>query len=275
MFRTLIYFVFSQLAVGGLLSILLVPPAAGWSFFRFCGMTCLSLLVLGLWAGPYPLALVGGLLVGGVTGQALSLSLLILSGLLTCGYIVAVSAGRQGLQKPILAGAGLAGAAGLLIGGFLGVTADMPSWAHLIGALYALLSALFLGSVLFAMILGHWYLVVPTLPIRPLRSLALLMVFTTLGKALLLGLTVYLFWTAGSLPIRETLRSFLGIGGIFFWARLLFGLLGPLILCYMVWETVKINSTQSATGILYVATVFVLMGEFLSRYIFYTTSIPL
>ncbi len=51
MFKELIYQLFSQLAVGGLLSILLVPVEAGKSFFRFCGATCVVLLVLAVWAG--------------------------------------------------------------------------------------------------------------------------------------------------------------------------------------------------------------------------------
>ncbi len=275
MFSSLIYQIFSQLAVGGLIAVLLVPPSAGKSFFRFCGITCLILLILALWAGPYPLALVGDFLTSASTGHALSLTLLILTGALALGFVIAVVAERQPLQKPLLAGAGLLGAAGILIDGFHGVPVDMPAFAPLLGALYSLVSALFLGSVIFAMILGHWYLVVPTLPIHPLRSLTLAVVVTTLLKVLLAGLTFYLFWTAGGLQAREVLRSFFGVGGIFFWTRVLFGLIGPTAVAYMTWETVKINSTQSATGLLYVATIFVLIGETTSRYIFYTTSIPL
>jgi hypothetical protein len=35
----------------------------------------------------------------------------------------------------------------------------------------------------------------------------------------------------------------------------------------MVSETARIRSTQSATGILYVAVIFVLIGELLARYL--------
>ena len=54
------------------------------------------------------------------------------------------------------------------------------------------------------------------------------------------------------------------IDGIFFWQRLLFGLAGPAVLSYLTWETAKIRSTQSATGILYIAFALVLFGELIS-----------
>jgi hypothetical protein len=49
--------------------------------------------------------------------------------------------------------------------------------------------------------------------------------------------------------------------------RWCWGLLGPLGLAYPIWATVKIRSTQSATGILYVAVLFIMTGEFLSLYL--------
>jgi len=35
----------------------------------------------------------------------------------------------------------------------------------------------------------------------------------------------------------------------------------------MVYETARIRSTQSATGILYIAVIFVVYGEFVARYL--------
>ena len=43
--------------------------------------------------------------------------------------------------------------------------------------------------------------------------------------------------------------------------------MAPLILCILVWGTVKIRSTQSATGILYVIVLSILTGETLSQYL--------
>ena len=55
--------------------------------------------------------------------------------------------------------------------------------------------------------------------------------------------------------------------GMFFWSRVFFGLLGPAAFAYMVHETARIRSTQSATGILYIAVIFVVIGEFLARFL--------
>src|SRR5437867_2626082 len=55
--------------------------------------------------------------------------------------------------------------------------------------------------------------------------------------------------------------------GVFFWQRVFFGFLGPAAFAYMVHETARIRSTQSATGILYLGVIFVVYGEFLARYL--------
>ena len=65
------------------------------------------------------------------------------------------------------------------------------------------------------------------------------------------------------------------IEGIFLWQRVLFGLLGPLVLSYLTWETAKIQSTQSATGILYVDFFTVIVGEVLAKYLLVSQRVPL
>ena len=49
--------------------------------------------------------------------------------------------------------------------------------------------------------------------------------------------------------------------------RLLFGFVGSLILAVMIRKTVALRSTMSATGLLYIAILFVWVGEFLSIYL--------
>ena len=271
MYSTLVYLVFSRLAVGGLLSMLAVPHEAGKRFFRFCALACLVFLLLALWAGPFPILKPPG---NGPADAPLPRGLLAVCALIAVVYLLAVVAERIKPQKPLLAAAGAAGAAGLVADGFFACEACTPFAAGALTAASYLISACFLGSVIFAMILGHWYLVVPTLHIRPLRVLTQLMLGATLAKAMLTALTIYVFWTDGDMQLRETLRSFWGLGGLFLWIRVLFGLIGPLIVGFMVWQTVKIHSTQSATGLLYVATIFVLIGECVSAYILYINRIP-
>ena len=79
-------------------------------------------------------------------------------------------------------------------------------------------------------------------------------------------------WQPGMGPSFE--RYILSTGGIFFWQRVLFGLVGPLVLSYLTWETAKIQSTQSATGILYVDFFTVVVGEVLAKYLLLSTSVP-
>jgi hypothetical protein len=270
-YHTLVYLFFSQLAIGGLISTLMVPHTAGRSFFRFCGILSLVLLMLGILSGPYSLSL----LVGPFSGRSISLLLLVLSSLMALLFVSAVILERQAAQKPLLAFSCLLGMAGLILDGYYSLLPGNPWWVHSLSALYFVVSALFLGSVIFSMILGHWYLVVPSLPISPLRSLTLLMVLSIIAKLLLACITLYVFWTWGDEVQKETLTLFAGIGGFFLWARVLFGFLGPLLVALMTWETVKINSTQSATGLLYVATIFAIIGEILSKHIFHTNAIPI
>ena len=52
------------------------------------------------------------------------------------------------------------------------------------------------------------------------------------------------------------------------------GLAGPALLSYLTWETAKIRSTQSATGILYVDFFTVVVGEMLAKYIVLATRVP-
>ncbi len=70
-------------------------------------------------------------------------------------------------------------------------------------------------------------------------------------------------------------RYIMSVDGIFFWQRVLFGLAGPAVLSYLTWETAKIRSTQSATGILYVDFFTVVVGEVLAKYLVLATRVPL
>ena len=47
--------------------------------------------------------------------------------------------------------------------------------------------------------------------------------------------------------------------------RWLLGLIAPLVLGWMAWETARIRSTQSATGILYVVVIVCFLGELMSQ----------
>ena len=143
-------------------------------------------------------------------------------------------------------------------------TVEPPSLAWSIAG--ALSGVGILGSVNLAMILGHWYLVVRGMPIEPLKRLTWATLAGTLVK--LIVVAAALFSVAGPGIARATpLWTLFVADGIFFWMRVGWGLLVPLLLFPMIWGTVKIRSTMAATGILYVAVVAVVIGEVLGTYL--------
>ena len=77
------------------------------------------------------------------------------------------------------------------------------------------------------------------------------------------------------IPFSAVLRELFVQQGIFFWPRVIFGVLAPIALAAMIWSTVKIRHTQAATGLLYLAVVALLFGEFFSKFLLFAVSIPL
>ncbi len=122
-------------------------------------------------------------------------------------------------------------------------------------------SSLLLGTVTLAMILGHFYLVAPGLSIRPLKRESALFAASVAARGAFAATMGLLTLATPNGPERLMEQV------VFLLPRGLFGIVGPAIFAYMVWETVKIRSTQSATGILYVATAFVLFGELSAGYL--------
>jgi hypothetical protein len=132
-----------------------------------------------------------------------------------------------------------------------------------------------LGGACTAMILGHWYLVIPSMEVAHLQSIVTVHIASlVLRIAVVVAAIVFAIatWEPGMGPsFRHYITS---VSGIFFWQRVLFGLLGPALLAYMTWETAKIRATQSATGILYVDFFTVVVGEALAKYIVLATHVP-
>jgi protein NrfD len=144
-----------------------------------------------------------------------------------------------------------------------------PGWS---GWVFAgnLLGGLLFGSVLLTMNLGHWYLVSRTLPLSLLFRAAIAFAVLAGGRA------IYLLVAAIADPNPagwEALTS-LDRDLLFFLFRVLWGIAGPVALSYYVFQTSKMRSNQAATGLLYVALIFVLIGELLSSYLTVLTRFP-
>lgn len=119
-------------------------------------------------------------------------------------------------------------------------------------------SALLLGIATTAMLMGHSYLIAPAMSIEPLQRL-LLAFFLAVGLRLILAVAGLVFWTSS--------HSLLTLNDVTLWLPIRWGFsfVAPLVLGWMAWQTARIRSTQSATGILYVAVIFCFLGELTSQ----------
>jgi len=57
--------------------------------------------------------------------------------------------------------------------------------------------------------------------------------------------------------------------------RLFAGFIGAGVVVFLAWQTVKIRSTQSATGILYVGVIVVFLGEIAAQVLYRRVGLPL
>ena len=143
-------------------------------------------------------------------------------------------------------------------------------------ALSFISSAALLGGSCTSMILGHWYLVLPSMNVSLLQRLVKFHIGSTIVRIVVVGLAITVALSSWESPSGAGFDRYMySIEGIFLWQRVLFGLLGPLVLSYLTWETAKIQSTQSATGILYVDFFTVIVGEVLAKYLLVSQRVPL
>src|SRR5262245_32361090 len=185
---------------------------------------------------------------------------------LLAAYTLAAHAGWAGPGRILLAGGAVASTVSVARVALVAPAESGHAWT-VVGAVAG---GLFFGAVLLIMNLGHWYLVSRSLPFRLLAR----------GAALFAGLalfrTLYLALAVASHPASEGLHSLVSLerDALFFLFRVLWGIVGPLALSYFIWRTAEMKSNQAATGLLYVALVFVLIGELLSSYLTVATGFP-
>jgi hypothetical protein len=183
------------------------------------------------------------------------------------GYVAALALRRADWGARLLAAGAVAGLISLAAAG-QAVAAPSVGESLQLGA-WLLSAALLLGTVLGAMVLGHWYLVDHKMPIEPLRAAAGWVLFAAAARAGVVAAPALAFWSARAAEDSPSPDS-LGLG--IFWAqRALFGLAGTMVLALMIRHTARLRATQAATGLLYIALIFAIIGEILSQYLFLKT----
>lgn len=171
-------------------------------------------------------------------------TLALLLGLLGCGAAVGLSV----TALPVIEGAS-------------------PAWLELASA-YG--SALVLGFVTWGMVLGHWYLVAPGLPIAHLARLVRPLPWILLAKTLVSIVALVLGWEAmlggeGSFSDLLARHPERVIDVVNVAARIPVGLLVPVVLAFMTRVTVRMEKTQPATGILYAMCALVYLGDLMGK----------
>jgi hypothetical protein len=265
MLSAVVYLFLAHLGIGIAFTLLLVSKEAGVKFFRFNAGLAAALVAAALAFRPAPSPTQVVATTGAVAALGVSLA---------CLVTYWIIAGRvwAWLRRPLAAvatGAGIAAAVmhaqGALHGAQISGTA--------LATASALTSVALLGTTCTAMVLGHWYLVIPSMEVRHLQRMVGIHIGTLIGRVVIVAAVLAV--TVGyPLATGRSLRGYVtSIDGIFFWQRVLFGLAGPALLGYLTWETAKIRSTQSATGILYVDFFTVVVGEVLANYVLLSTGL--
>lgn len=242
---------FLETAAGtGFLLLFFPAGALGKGFFTLHGSISFSFTLLALWTRP----------------AGLPRETAVVGAVLFALYTLVAHFNRAALARPLLAGA--AGCAAFAMVRVAIAAPRLPGGAWT--AASSALGALFFGAVLLVMNLGHWYLVSRALPFKLLARGATLFAVLAAARTLTLGAAMAVN------PAPEGLSSLLSPerDALFFLFRVAWGILGPLALSYFIWKTADMKSNQAATGLLYVALVFVLIGELLSSYLTVVTGFP-
>lgn len=263
----ILFLFLTHLGIGIAWTLPLVPRGAGVKFFRFNAGVVVALLAIAAALRPDPTGLSGSWTTG------LALLVVALTGMTI--YWATIGRMLAAVRGVFLWTALLAGAAALVFQAMsLAPSTDRIGLA--LTSLSFLSSAALLGGASTAMVLGHWYLILPSMEISLLQRIVRFHL-TSLVVRVVAVAAVVLAVTSGMVMASEVdlARYAVSIDGVFLWQRVLFGLAGPAVLGWLTWETAKIRSTQSATGILYVDFFTVIVGEVLAKYLLMEISLPL
>lgn len=263
------FFLFSQLGVGMMLTLLFISPRSiGNSFFKFASLTAAILLgvILGFnFLFPSP-----------VRESQIPVVLLAVSAVLTTLYNRVVDVNKFTAAFALLIGA--------IVTGMISIAADslaftklmaLGGWEKWILVFNHVGATVLLGSVMLTMVFGHWYLVIPGLSIDPLKRLTKVLMGAIGLRIVTILASLAVLQLERHVPVVAMLQELLIQQGLFFWPRLIFGVFVPIVLAAMIWSTVQLKHTQAATGLLYLAVVALLFGEFFSKFLLFSVNLPL
>jgi hypothetical protein len=255
------FLVFSQLTVGGLAFMRLVPAAEiGPGFFRTCASIYLLIWVCVLagleWARPWELV-----------GFALFTLLFVV-------YYASLWFEKLANRAPLLELSSIVGFCAVVASALSTSTGGPPLDEAFVRVPNFLFSSIALGAAMTGMLLGHWYLVTPELSLLPIKRLtgALAAALVAQGALLALAVSPGLGMVPHSLlpKVQHLLMAY----PYFLLGRALVGLAGTFGLAVLTMWLLREGSTQAATGFLYTAVLTVVVGELIARFLLQLTRVP-
>lgn len=263
-----LFVVLTETAIGTVFTVLLLRTRGDLTrgFLKFMALAELGLAVLAL------LTVLGApppsysrLLALDVSAARLLAALQALVVLALAVGAWAVWTGRLGLLSWLPAAAASAALAltiGLTLAGLAGSTIDGLAIAGLV-----VVSSLVLGAATTGMLLGHWYLVTPTLTNRPLLRAIAILLGALVAQALLyipslLGLARSPGSASAILAQNPVLGTLWVLGAVVL----------PLLAAGLAFPTCRMRSFMSTTGLLYLAMIAVLPGQLLGQLLLYVTA---
>jgi hypothetical protein len=263
---TVLFLFLAHLGAGIAFTLALVAREAGVKFFRFNAGLAAILLAIAIAFRP-----------AGDEARLSSQAALVALGICEVAIVLYWATVGRALAsiRPALVAVGIGGGATAIVIQALTIAADRALPMQVLTVASFLSSAVLLGGACTAMILGHWYLILPSMQVSHLQSIVKVHIISMVVRVVVVGAAVFLAIATWQPGLGPSFRHYImSVAGIFFWQRVLFGLAGPAVLSYLTWETAKIRSTQSATGILYVDFFTVVVGEVLAKYLLLATRVP-
>jgi hypothetical protein len=267
---TVLFLFLAHLGVGIAVTLVFVARGAGVKFFRFnAGLAAILIAIaLAFRFGSPP--------IGAEASSADRFALIALECAEAALVVYWATVGRMLAKiRPAIVSVGVVGGCAAIVLQALALSSDRAAGMQVLTVASFLSSAALLGGACTAMILGHWYLVIPSMQVAHLQSIVKLHIASMIVRVAVVAAAVFLAIATWQPGLGPSFRHYItSVAGIFFWQRVLFGLAGPAVLSVLTWETAKIQATQSATGILYVDFFTVVVGEVLAKYLLLATRVP-
>src|SRR5712671_2213604 len=270
MISSMFFSLFSQFGVGMMLCLFFISPRViGNSFFKFASLT--GAILLGVIIGfdfmfPSPLR----------EGHHLPVILLLVSAILTVLYNRTVDVNKFTSAYWLLIGACATGLLSIVVDSMVfNRLLALGGWEHALLVVSHLAATAVLGSVMLTMIFGHWYLVIPGLSITHLERLTKVLMAAILLRIGTIAATFVVLQAKQAVSLPKLFSELMLDQWMFFWPRLIFGVVAPIVLTAMIWNTLKLKHTQAATGLLYLAVVALMFGEFFSKFLLFTAQVAL